>query len=540
MEVFICFTPPARLGILTGVCNQSLSPASSARQGRLSPAVAVFLGTVGLMGLLLWWLSQSPKRHLATGTPLVVYCAAGLKPPIEALALEYQRQYGVPVQLQYGGSQTMLAAVEVARRGDLFLPGDDSFIRLAREKGLLAETIPLAEMRVVLAVRRGNPKGIRSLNDLRSPAIQLVQASPEATAVGRLARQALEKAGLWEAVAARTRVYKPTVNDVANDLKLGTVDAGFIFDALLVQYPELEAVPVPELEGVAAKVTVGVLTASTQPTAALRFARYLAARDRGAPVLAKHGYRPVEGDPWSETPEMTLFAGAMLRPAIEKTIQEFEQREGVKINRIYNGCGILVAQMRAGQRPDAYFACDKSFMTVVADLFTEAEDISSNPIIILTQKGNPMKIRELRDLGRPGLRVGVSHEQQSTLGALTRHLLVTHGLYDLIRPNVKVESATGDFLVNQLRAGSLDAVIVYVSNGALVTNETTSIPIFLPEAFAIQPIAVGRQARYPQLATRLHERLREAESRQRFIELGFGWRLPDNPAEPRYPPPPAP
>jgi ABC-type molybdate transport system substrate-binding protein len=134
----------------------------------------------------------------------------------------------------------------------------------------------------------------------------------------------------------------------------------------------------------------------------------------------------------------------------------------------------------------------------------------------------------------------VAHEEQSTLGALTRRMLLAHGLYELIRPNVKVESATGDFLVNQLRAGSLDAVIVYVSNGALVAHETESLPIALPEAFAIQPIAVGKQARYPQLAARLHERIRAAESRQRFVELGFGWRLGPHPVEPKMPPPPPP
>ncbi len=34
----------------------------------------------------------------------------------------------------------------------------------------------------------------------------------------------------------------------------------------------------------------------------------------------------------------------MLRPAIEETIQAFEQREGVRVIRIYNGCGILVGR----------------------------------------------------------------------------------------------------------------------------------------------------------------------------------------------------
>ncbi len=61
----------------------------------------------------------------------------------------------------------------------------------------------------------------------------------------------------------------------------------------------------------------------------------------------------------------------MLRPAIEQTIAEFERREGVKVTRVYNGCGILVAQMKAGEVPDAYFACDSEFMNQVNDIVSQ-------------------------------------------------------------------------------------------------------------------------------------------------------------------------
>jgi molybdenum ABC transporter molybdate-binding protein len=494
------------------------------QSGRIQGAWLAFLASVALLCALATWLMLHARRELtAPNAPLVVFCAAGIKTPVEILAADYTRAYGVPVQLQYGGSQTLLATLGIAKRGDLFLPGDESYARAAREKGQVAEIIPVAKMTAVLAVRKGNPKHIRSLDDLQRPEVAISQAMPQTAAIGKMVRAALEKSGQWEAIAKKTKVFKPTVNDVANDVKLGSADAGFIWDAMLPQYPNLEAVPVPALQSVIAQVSVSVLQASKQPTAALRFARFLAASDHGQAEFARNGFSQVPGDPWADTPVMTLFAGAMLRPAIDDTINQFEQREGVRVNRVYNGCGILVAQMKTGQRPDAYFACDKSFMSQVSDLYVGPEDISSNPMIILTQKGNPKSIKEVKDLGAPGLRVGLAHEQQSALGALTKRMLQAHGLYDAIRANVKVESATGDYLVNQLRAGALDATIVYVSNGAMVKDQTESLPIALPEAFAIQPIAVGKEARYPRLAERLHEAIRE--SKESFTKLGFGWQL---------------
>src|SRR5262249_21039203 len=156
-------------------------------------------------------------------------------------------------------------------------------------------------------------------------------------AIGKVTRDYL-RTDQWQALEGRTRVLKPTVNDVANDVKLGAADAGILWDATVKQYPDLEAVPLGELEWACASVDAAVLHSTTQPTAALRFARYLGARDRGLVEFQKAGFNVVQGDVWAETPELTFYGGAMLRPAVDQTINDFEQREGVKIKRVYNGC----------------------------------------------------------------------------------------------------------------------------------------------------------------------------------------------------------
>ena len=378
-------------------------------------------------------------------------------------------------------------------------------------------------MTPVLAVRPGNPKGLRSLDDLLKDGVRLAQANPDAAAIGKVTRDTLGKVGKWDAVKARTTVFKPTVNDVANDVKVGAVDAGIVWDATVRQYDGLEMVRLPEFDGVQASISVAVLRCTHQPTAALRFARYLTARDRGLPVVERGGFTVVEGDPWAEEPELRLFAGAMLRPAIDETISVFERREGVKVVRVYNGCGILVAQMRAGERPDAYFACDRSFMTQVGDLFQPPTEVSTNRLVILVKKGNPHGIRTLNDLGKPGLKVGVGHEKQCAMGALTQEALKKSGVAEAVMKNVKVQSPTGDMLVNQLRTGSLDAVVAYVSNAAAAADELEAIAIDVPCALAVQPFAVGKGSEHKQLTARLLAAIRSRESRERFEANGFHW-----------------
>jgi ABC-type molybdate transport system substrate-binding protein len=114
-----------------------------------------------------------------------------------------------------------------------------------------------------------------------------------------------------------------------------------------------------------------------------------------------------DADAWEDRPELVLMSGAMLKPAIEELLKRFEEREGVRINTAYAGCGILVAQMKAiqgGQSagksfPDAYFSCDVSFMRMVQDWFEASTCISRNDMVLAVARNSRHKhlMRRLLD-----------------------------------------------------------------------------------------------------------------------------------------------
>jgi ABC-type molybdate transport system substrate-binding protein len=487
-------------------------------------SLAILTSIIALIAMVL--MLREPKPLAQAGDPIIVFCAASNRAVIEVIRADYEQEFQRSVQVQYGPSQTLLSSVEVSRTGDLFLPADDSYLEIGREKHLIAEKLSLATMHAVVAVPKGNPRGIASLADLLKSDVRLVQANPDAAAIGKLTRATLQTTSQWELLDKATTAYRTTVSDVANDLVVGAADAGIVYDAVLHSYPQLEAVQIAELESAVSAVGIGVITSSKQPAIALHFARFVAAKDRGLRHYAAHGFQVTTGDEWADVPEVSLFAGSMLRPAIEDTITAFEKREGVHVSRVYNGCGILVAQMKAGQHPDAYFACDQEFMTQVTDLFSIPVDVSENELVILVQKGNPQKISDLTDLGRKGLRVGIGHEKQCAMGWLTQNALKEGGVRIEVMENVTVQSPTGDMLVNQLRTGSLDAAIVYLSNAAGAGAELDAIRIQgLECSVATQPFAVSKETRYPQLTARLFERLCSAESRDSFEAEGFRWQV---------------
>jgi ABC-type molybdate transport system substrate-binding protein len=316
-------------------------------------------------------------------------------------------------------------------------------------------------------------------------------------------------------------VFKPTVNDVANDVKLGAVDAGIVWDVTVALYSELEAVVVPELSSARSEVSVCVLQSSTQPTEALRFARYLSARDRGLRRFQESGFEVMPGDVWNPHPSVLFYSGSVNRLAAEPTLREFEQREGVDITRVYNGCGILTSQIRSGQRPDAYFACDVSFMDTVQSYFQPAVALARTPLVLAVRKGNPKAIGGLSDLTRTALKVGLCQEEQSALGALSARLLRSVGLWDSVKSNLAVQAPTGDLLINQLRSGALDVALVYAANTAAVLDAVDVVRLTGPGTIAIQPYAVSRNSDHAQLMSRLQQALESKVSRDRFVSAGF-------------------
>ncbi|MCA9192703.1 MAG: extracellular solute-binding protein [Planctomycetales bacterium] len=489
--------------------------------------------TVLAVGILIFKLSDSQSStdsapgNSVPSEGITLFCAASNRMVIEEICRAYEREYDRQVNIQFGASQTLLSSIETAKTGDLYLPADDSYLVLAVEKKLVDEILPLAIMRPVVVVKKGNPKSIRTLSDLVRPDIRFVQASPEAAAIGKLTREYLVKQGQWQWLDKATTAYRMTVTDVANDVLVGAADAGIVYDAVLHTYPDLEALELPELQSLVSQVSLGVLSCTTQPTAALHFARYVAARDKGLQYYEKHGFGVVTGDAWSEQPELKLFAGSMLRPAIEDTILQFEKREGVRVSRVYNGCGILVAQMKAGQIPDAYFACDREFMNQVSDIFPQPTEVSQNQLVILVPKGNPKNIRSLKDLIKPDLRVGIGHEKQCAMGWITQNTFKESGIQKELMSNVTVQTPTGDMLVNQLQTGSLDAAVAYLSNAAGAAESLDAVPIQdIACSIAIQPWAVAQDSPHAQTAARLFAKICSVESQEVFEAEGFMWHLP--------------
>ncbi|MEZ4651750.1 MAG: substrate-binding domain-containing protein, partial [Candidatus Eisenbacteria bacterium] len=97
---------------------------------------------------------------------LFIYCCAGFRPPIEAVARAFESETGIRSDLTFAGSGCLVAQAELAGRGDLFLPGEVHYMDKARERDIVDRVSDVAYLKPVIAVAAGNPRGVHGLEDL--------------------------------------------------------------------------------------------------------------------------------------------------------------------------------------------------------------------------------------------------------------------------------------------------------------------------------------------------------------------------------------
>ena len=209
---------------------------------------------------------DDPVRK-GSGT-VVVFAAASLAAPLEALAAEIEADGDVEVELNLAGSQQLIAQLQQGAPADVIATADPESMAAAREAGLTqGQTTTFAVNALTLVVRPGNPEKVRQLSDLARSGLRVAVASPEVPA-GRYAQEAFAKAG----VEVRPATEELSVKGVVTKVQLGEADAGVVYvtDARAAG-DRLEAVAIPEEDNIRAEYQVARVAGAKNRGAARSF-----------------------------------------------------------------------------------------------------------------------------------------------------------------------------------------------------------------------------------------------------------------------------
>lgn len=244
--------------------------------------------------------------------PLFIYSGAAFRPPLEEMGRVFERKYGVPVKFNFTGSNCLLAQIMLSQQGDLFLPGEEFYIRLAQKRGYVIKSGVIGYFIPVILVRKGNPKGIRSLKDLAKPGVKVGLGDPKACAIGEISEAILRKNNLTQAVHKNVVLRTVTAPELANALRLGGIDACINWDAI-ANYPwvrpAVEVIPIPPEQNLITTNTLAILKTTKNHQAAEKFLQF--AFTEGQDILRKHGFTPRDALP-------SVYAKSLFSPVAVK------------------------------------------------------------------------------------------------------------------------------------------------------------------------------------------------------------------------------
>jgi molybdate transport system substrate-binding protein len=137
--------------------------------------------------------SNSVRERGFEGQTVVVCSGAGLMKPMNELAGMFENETGAKVEVHYGGSAEIFGIFQTTCGCDVFVPGAWYYTQQAMERGyILNDTVQNVTYHIlVIAVPKGNPKGIHSLEDLAKPGVRIVLGDPKGPAIGRVSQKIL-------------------------------------------------------------------------------------------------------------------------------------------------------------------------------------------------------------------------------------------------------------------------------------------------------------------------------------------------------------
>jgi molybdate transport system substrate-binding protein len=153
------------------------------------------------------WLAPASIR--AADPPVLVFAAASLKDALDQVVPILEREARAGVRVSYAGSPALARQIEAGAPADLFISADRDWMDYLAARDLVqpATEVVLLGNRLVLVAPAERPIALRiapgfALRQALGTG-RLAVADPASVPAGRYARAALEKLGVWEAVADR-------------------------------------------------------------------------------------------------------------------------------------------------------------------------------------------------------------------------------------------------------------------------------------------------------------------------------------------------
>lgn len=180
------------------------------------------------------WLLLLPSAWAQPPAVATLAAASDLKFAIEEVAAQFEKETGQRLRFVFGSSGNFYSQISQGAPFHLFMSADEEFVFKLADAGKTLDRGKLyAYGRIGIMVPKGSPlKADGELNDLAAAledgrVKKFAIASPQHAPYGMRAKEALEHAGLWQAVESKL-VIGENITQAAQFVTSGSTQGGIV------------------------------------------------------------------------------------------------------------------------------------------------------------------------------------------------------------------------------------------------------------------------------------------------------------------------
>ncbi|GAA3351884.1 molybdate ABC transporter substrate-binding protein [Amorphoplanes nipponensis] len=231
----------------------------------------------------------SPGSGGARGSgPVTVLAAASLTESFTAIGTRFEQlNPALDVTFSFGGSSGLAQQIVSGAPADVFAAASPATMRTVTDAGdAVGAPVTFARNQLVIAVAKGNPRGLTSLSALAGPGVKVALCA-EPVPCGAAASKALDAAG----VRLTPVTLEQDVRAALAKVKLGEVDAALVYrtDAGAAA-ADVDGVEFPESAGAVNDYPIVALRDAPNPAGAAAFVAFVRTPE-AQQILADAGFR---------------------------------------------------------------------------------------------------------------------------------------------------------------------------------------------------------------------------------------------------------
>ncbi|MCK5111718.1 MAG: substrate-binding domain-containing protein [Arcobacteraceae bacterium] len=238
----------------------------------------------------------SSNSLMAKDKPILLfYCGITMVKPIAQISKIIEKKYNCTIKIMQGGSKDLYTSLKLAKKGDLYLPGSDSYRKKNLKDGFLLDEKYIGFNKAAIFVQKGNPKKIKDLKSMLDENIATIICNPKTGSIGKNGKSVLIKFGgeefydeafdLAVEIGTDSRNLNKALIDKRADIAINWRATGFWPE----NSPFIDVIEIDDKYAPKKKLIINLLSFSKHPKIAKALMEFAASKD-GQAIMKRYGF----------------------------------------------------------------------------------------------------------------------------------------------------------------------------------------------------------------------------------------------------------